>query len=1360
MAGSGPAATTSGLLALGLRLDRVPPLPLAGLPPDRRLPHSAYGRIRPPPPPLTCRLAATHLRSLHAFKAKAPPSPPLQRSPDSGPRPAPEAPRAGERGAPPSGEGERGRPSPFPSPPGRRRLVVAGRAAPGERAQALGTCGACAVPLGAACRAGELGGAGAEPPRFPRSCAEGADAKQHRQPRRRRRKPRQPRLRSGPAMASSARALRPRRSAPAQATGSDDSVASDSGGSAFEETLRGKAGKRQATRRRAAPKDPLPARAEQSGLFQAVKAGRSAAQSVVDDWLESYKKDRESGFLELFNFIVHSCGCKGVVTLEMLRGLQNSEIIQQLTESFDEGSAEYPLLLNTPVWRRFRQGFCELLAVLVHRTQHAVLYDEYLMGSLIALLTGMSDSQVRAFRHTSTLAAMKLMTGLVRVALSVSLQKDNSQRQYEAEQAKGSSCRALEKLEGLLEQHRELQEKQEELENLMNAIFKGVFIHRYRDLMPEIRAICIEEMGQWIEHYSNSFLTDSYLKYIGWTLHDKQGEVRLKCLLALQGLYRSQERAARMELFTSRFKERMVSMVLDKEPQVAVEAVRLLTLIFQNMDDVLTDLDCASVFPLVYASSHPLAAAAGEFLYNKLLAPTLCARGMAGKQRTRAAFQLLLAFSIESEFHDHASYLVDSLWDCAAALLKDWQLLTGLLLEEPPAEGLGDREENSLIMFLAASVRQATEGQPPVGRISGKKVLSARERKVQVEDRLRLTQHLIPLLPLLLAKFSADAEKVVYLLEVPCYFDLTLYSSGRLEKHLELLLAQLWEVMEKHTDCEVLEATSRTLHMLCSPELAFYSRADFARSRLVDHLADKFQHEATELFQSPCCLENEDVYRVAATLKRIAILHSAHDLTPWNFFDPCIRFLHHTVDTEEIPKQVVISAISCSYFSLYWELYHLYHSSFQEQLLSLKGKVASFCSLCQNYLVDMDPGVQQQAFVVLTDLLIIFGPQLPYGGHRLLRELVYEPDVALQSQLAGFLVDHVFNHDQVEGTGPGSQDEMLQIEQLHQRRKLLAGFCKLIIYGVLELSAASDIFKHYSKSYDNYGDIIKATLNETRQIDRTEWAHTLLLTLQQLLTQLLLEQGPAGINSATFLEIRDLARRFSLLFGLHQLQNRSALVTLHKDGIKFAFQEQVASDSRLDLVHLPFLELLSEFSPRLLSPDKALLLSYLKKISQAHLSSRHGEEHLWGSLLIYQRSLSPQEETAPSPDAPAQQKPGPPAKRRHLNESLGHSDTSFSSTSGSRLQSPLLTSTTLRRKGHSAAQLLGQEDSGSESEFVQSQPPLGPQQRHKAPRRQLQPKNRGSLGPQLGWLTLMEVGEAVVEESETSEEEVAFGKDS
>lgn len=49
---------------------------------------------------------------------------------------------------------------------------------------------------------------------------------------------------------------------------------------------------------------------------------------------------------------------------------------------------------------------------------------------------------------------------------------------------------------------------------------------RGRDVVPEIRAICMEELGTWMRSYAASFLTDGYLKYIGWTLHDKVGHGR------------------------------------------------------------------------------------------------------------------------------------------------------------------------------------------------------------------------------------------------------------------------------------------------------------------------------------------------------------------------------------------------------------------------------------------------------------------------------------------------------------------------------------------------------------------------------------------------------------------------------------------------------------------------------------------------------------------------------------------------------------------------------------------------------------------------------------------------------------------
>lgn len=43
------------------------------------------------------------------------------------------------------------------------------------------------------------------------------------------------------------------------------------------------------------------------------------------------------------------------------------------------------------------------------------------------------------------------------------------------------------------------------------------------------------------------------------------------------------------------------------------------------------------------------------------------------------------------------------------------------------------------------------------------------------------------------------------------------------------------------------------------------------------------------------------------------------------------------------------------------------------------------------------------------------------------------------------------------------EEAELKIMTLQLRRNQLAGYCKLIIFGVLELRAAADVFKHYSK---------------------------------------------------------------------------------------------------------------------------------------------------------------------------------------------------------------------------------------------------------------------------------------------------------
>lgn len=55
-------------------------------------------------------------------------------------------------------------------------------------------------------------------------------------------------------------------------------------------------------------------------------------------------------------------------------------------------------------WKKFRANFCEFVQILVRQCQYSIIYDQFLMDNVISLLTGLSDSQVRAFRHTATLA--------------------------------------------------------------------------------------------------------------------------------------------------------------------------------------------------------------------------------------------------------------------------------------------------------------------------------------------------------------------------------------------------------------------------------------------------------------------------------------------------------------------------------------------------------------------------------------------------------------------------------------------------------------------------------------------------------------------------------------------------------------------------------------------------------------------------------------------------------------------------------------------------------------------------------------------------------------------------------------------
>ncbi|XP_051482131.1 cohesin subunit SA-2-like isoform X1 [Apus apus] len=991
-------------------------------------------------------------------------------------------------------------------------------------------------------------------------------------------------------------------------------------------------------------------------LFEVVSMGKQAMQSVVDDWVEAYKQDRDVALLDLINFFIQCSGCQGMVTAEMFQSLRKKDVMRKMTETFDEETGlqykkfmvypwiltvtwpvdmdneDYPLIRTGPYWKKFKTNFCEFIAVLVQQCQCSILYDSYLMDTIISLLTGLADSMVRAFRHTSTLAAMKLLTAVVSVHLNLDVNKHNAQRLYEVEKKRISGKRTNYRLDQLEKKRKEYEQKLLEIKNMMNAIFKGTFLNRYRDVIPEIRATCIEEIGSWIKTYPDTFLNDSYLKYIGWMLYDKQAEVRLKCLLGLQGIYSRKELVSRMDLFTSRFKDRIVSMPLDKDHEVAVQAMKLLMLMSQNCEDVLSTEDCETLYQFVYTTHRPLAVAAGEFLYKRLLShegdeevqPKGGKFGASTDQLKR-----LICFVLESKLHKHVAYLIDSLWDWAGTFLKDWECMTSLLLKnrEEDEEALSDAHESALIEIILATVREAAEGHPPVGRGAAKKILSAKEKKTQLEDCTKVTEHFIIVLPQLLAKYSTDAQKVANLLQIPQYYDLDVYSTGHLEKHLDALLKEVKDIVAKHCDMSVLEASSRTYYILCSEEIAIYNQVDCARTQLIDELIGQFNLLLDGFWQKEdgFCADAGEISRMHFALRRVAAFHNAHDLTKWNLYDKTVKLLVFEVEHGSLPVLMILPALQCTYFSLLWQLAAVSENSPKETLFALRRELRRFSQICMCFLHHKEKDVREKAFMILCDWLLILSHQDSNNNEEAVGLLDYLPSKSLQEKLLLFIQEHVFMEEKDESKDLAeeeeSKDESCKLDDLHKKRSLLAAYCKLIVYNVVEMTAAAEIYKYYVKTYNDFGDIIKETLSKTRQNNKIQSAKTLILCLQQLFqTHAESQDSRTGVDfsSASFTNMKELARRFSLTFGWDQVKSRESVAMIHKEGIEFAFQGATGVDGKCFPPNLSFLLIISEFSNRLLKPDKRLVYAYLQRYVAEPLPCK-GEE--WQPLISYRNSL-------------------------------------------------------------------------------------------------------------------------------------------
>ena len=590
-----------------------------------------------------------------------------------------------------------------------------------------------------------------------------------------------------------------------------------------------------------------------------------------------YERDNVNGMCDLINFVLKCTGTDLKIEGTDIQDVDNvASKINDLQEEYQEqGITEYPLISRAKKFKSFQailEGFFDALIATIHSS--SVLYTEpALIENIQIWITSMSSAPIRPFRHTATIISLAITTTLCNLATEVTAGVSNSRKQLAGEKKKKTVNKG--RIDAIQTKVQEGEKRLETIDEVLRDSFDTVFVHRYRDVDPKIRAECMQALGRWIQTYREMFFEGQYLRYLGWVLSDTVAHTRAVVVQQLHKLFENKDNIAGLRAFTERFRPRIVEMATrDAEPSVRASSVELLDSIRDA--ELLEPEDIDTVGRLVFDTEPRVRKAAGGFFVANIQDVYESATESLGEDWTDAfleedeanfvaprsswiKFKCLV--DVLQAYDDQESEIksaqppqssreafisadLDSRFVRATEAiyphleeLEQWEALAGYLLhdhsqiEDSPAQDdttelvknmykLNEGQEIILLEVLGSAVKlriiQVTRSE--VDR-RGKKIKALVERAQ--EEQEEIAHALAQIIPQLLNKFGSLPEAASVVLRLEHLVNLEMIQD--LQKDVTIysdLLGDINKQFLTHSHQEVLaEATVAFLHARTSDEL-------------------------------------------------------------------------------------------------------------------------------------------------------------------------------------------------------------------------------------------------------------------------------------------------------------------------------------------------------------------------------------------------------------------------------------------------------------------------------------------------------------------------------------------------------------
>ncbi|KAH7318667.1 hypothetical protein B0I35DRAFT_353960 [Stachybotrys elegans] len=608
-----------------------------------------------------------------------------------------------------------------------------------------------------------------------------------------------------------------------------------------------------------------------TGLFAEIFGSGDSAESVAREWLRRYQADSASGTADLVNCILQCAGCDQEVTTDDIADSESvpTRLIDLQNVYQEQQIVDYPLVSKAKSTRSFRDllvNFFHSLIELLHETD--ILYnDAELMDNLHSWLGSMSSSSLRPFRHTATTIALAIQSGLVEVAGILDRRISNTEQQLQNAKKAKNKTKATEIQRSLTEATGNRKTCSEAIE----SYFDTVFVHRYRDVDPKIRAECVEALGSWIWNLPNIFMDPSYLRYLGWMLSDTSPTTRQEVLKQLHKVFKRD--APQLGHFIDRFRPRLIEMATqDSEVSVRVAAISVIDtlresalldpgeidaigkLIFDNeirirkaavgffvacIGDVLegktAEIGGAEVLEeFSGVDEDDVSSPRSEWVSIKCLAEALAiydAQIEESQQDDPALGLDVAADLLEATTPDTRISLAAQVLYEKVPEIKRWEILAGYLLfdhttsnkSKPRSKSKGvspeaafkaavapSAAEEAILLDVLCSAIKSNLGQAVEPDRHKRRPHRAEATETQEDIALELATTI----PKLLNKFGAEPETAATVLRMEHFLNLDIFQQLRQDSSkFESLLDEISTQFDRHDDKRVLsEATAALLH--------------------------------------------------------------------------------------------------------------------------------------------------------------------------------------------------------------------------------------------------------------------------------------------------------------------------------------------------------------------------------------------------------------------------------------------------------------------------------------------------------------------------------------------------------------------